>query len=380
MSDFYSRLSAILEDIEGKMPHALRILLSKKSFWRDRLEKINKEYLKENPDDIAGFLEKAAAEDMLKSAKWDPTPNHRFLIYIATQIATNNIILPEDGPALKEALEVFTHKRNDWEGKNDIFAYTKWRELQNDTNNYLEQHSGTIPQSMRAQYNELRTKAREGFKPIYEKTLATVAESGAKPIKTNYKVYRCFNWQSLIVYGKGTQWCTSASIYKTIRCDAKSLANTCTVLASDARDRGIWAIGDELHFLKMIAQLNGFGGSIAGANKEPDYDGVAKVLGKSALIKIPNPYLTYAISIAQHYLADNEIYIAYKNNEPWLQMSDGDEVQIKNVQDIELSAPGPATRAILIELIPVLDNGDGRSGLTNYMEKLCTKHEKALQR
>ena len=377
MSDFYRRLSAILEDIEGKIPHALRILLSKKSFWRDRQEKINKKHFAQNPDDVAGFLEKTASEDMLKAAKWDPTPNHRFLIYIATQIANNNIVLPEDGPALKETLEVFTRKRNDWQGKSDVFTYDNWRKLQSDTNNYLEQHSGTIPQSMRAQDNELRAKARDGFKLVYEKTLTTVTERGAKPTKTNYRLFRCLNWQSLVVYGKGTQWCTTASIYRTMHCDAKSLASTCTVLASDTKDWSIWATGDELHFLKMIAQLNGFGGDVADADGKPDYDGVAKVLRrKSDLVKTPNPYLTYAISTSMGYLEDNKLYIIYKNNEPWLQMADGFAVQIKNAEDIELSVPGPATKAVLTSLMPVL--GDGQ--LTDHIAHLCKPHIKAAQK
>ena len=195
-----------------------------------------------------------------------------------------------------------------------------------------------------------------------------------------------------IVYGKGTQWCTSASVYTTLNIwhgelPANALQQVCYALSqqqtspeSKVVDHGLWKQGDEAYFLKLIVQLNGLDiDPTQPADQERAWNGLTNrwklnygnncwtglfgqytAVGeaikkrKGEPVKIPNAYLNTAIATANDYLNSGSLYMIYKNGKPWIQMADGKHgVEIKNEKDEELLTCGTTTAVILHAILTI---------------------------
>lgn len=284
-----------------------KTLIGKKSRWAG----------KDKPD-----APEKAAEVIRNAGKFDPT-NGGYLMFIVRDIALGRIRLPEDGPPLKDVLETFSKasKKGNWSGHKDIMQYSDWRELQRHTMEWSKTQEEEPPTSERAWIKQ----AKEGAEKIIDTTVNTTTG----PIE--YSAVEARTPVAVTVYGRGTQWCTSCSLFKTI--PANQLDQTVSSLVQQKQpvEGDPWAKMTAEDAKKLIVDLN-------------DGD-----LSKKEL-KVPNPYYTSALSNAKSYLRGGPMYIIFKNKQPYIQMTNSGR-ELRNVNDVSLRTPSPALAKVFDEMI-----------------------------
>jgi hypothetical protein len=330
------KLVCLLEDITAKLENLKKILLGKKSIWLQR--KLKRPVDASIHEPVAGAssitpeLQQAAAEEIKNSAQWDPTTRREldgiFIQFIVRNIANNSIKLPEDGPPLKETLDTFVKasKKGSWIDKKDIMQFTDWRELQRSTMEWTKKNQeGSRPSSE----TEWVKRAKAGSEKITEFDITTTG--GNVPGNKHYVVIQLNTPIAVTVYGRGTQWCTSCSLYKTIR--PHELEQNLTQLSNQGQkiEGNPWANVDRKGFLDIITDLND--GNIT----------------KSEL-KIPNPYLSSALNNAVSYLRDGPMFLIFKNGSPYIQMSNSGR-DVMNINDIKLRGTSPALALVFRKMI-----------------------------
>lgn len=310
----------LYEDVESRMHHLLQIILGKKSRWP----------LKDKPD-----AEKLATDYIRDISQYDPTQGKNYMQYLAKQVAAGLIRLPEDGPPLKETLEKFMNwsRKPAWKQvaakfldpkapPNDIMSYTHWRELQKVVMEYEKDvESKNIPTSETAWVN----KAKEGAERVLDMTLKT--ESGTR----NYVVTKVATPVAVTVYGRGTQWCTSCSLYKTIR--SSELDNVVNELTKHKEkiEGDPWANLTAEAVRKIISDLNG-----GDLNKKE--------------LKVPNTYYDSALRNAKNYLSGGPMYIIMRDGKPYIQMTNSAR-ELRNVEDASLKTTSAALSVIFRALM-----------------------------
>ena len=333
MSYFDIILEEVLEeDLESKMPMIANILLNDKSIWPGR----------KTPDPQA-----TAIEFIHFLAQFDPSNNQQYVRYIATQVAKGNIKItidnPEDGPIIQSALEIFMNKRKDWPGFKDVFQYKNWHQLHAEAQKYIQATSKLG--SNRDAEEAFRARAREHTTVLLEHSVS-LADGGL----LRFKVYKITDYSAAALLGRGTTWCTSASLYTTKKRSANEnlknvVNNTIQALIGSKTTDTPWEGWTAEDFLAEIYKLNGWpqGGSL---------DEI-----KATEFKAPNSYLYSAKDNADSYIKMGGcLYIIYKDGEPYIQAtSDGSE--IRNVEDVMLSKAGNALAKILV-LISRADNNE----------------------
>lgn len=331
------RLITLFEDMDAKMQYLMKILLSKKSVWLRKQQKGGRPEMPGEPQQeitITPELQQKAQETIKSAAQWDPTTKREidgmFMQFIVRDIANNGIILPEDGPPLKEALETFmkASRKQSWTGHKDINKFTNWRELQTLTNDWASKQEAVGPSSE----TEWVKTAKEGSRKIVEMSFTTTG--GKDPGEKNYSVVELSTPISVTVYGRGTQWCTSCSLFKTIK--PQELEGTINALATKQDNYGHfgqkvegdpWSGLDAAGFMAVIKNLNG--GDIA--NKKE--------------LKVPNSYYRNALGNAKHYLSGGPMFIIFKNGAPYIQMTNNGR-EMRDVKDVMLKTTSPALAVI----------------------------------
>ena len=314
MSAFATLLERVLaERLEGKLPQAVQTLLGRKSRW---------------PAKSAPDAERQAERLLRSAARYDPTPQRQYLLFIAKQIANGSIVLPEDGPFLHEALDTFHRRQRDWSGKGDVFAYHTWRELQHDVQRYQQQReqqresnigTGSVKQREKA----LRLLADQGLRLLFEQEVLTTNGNKA------FRWYGATNWAAASYLGRGTQWCTSASPYRERALDAPRAESADALVAELAAldwSGTPWDGWSAEKFLSELLLLNGVQSSDE----------------LSARVRAPNPYLLDAKRNAENYLP---LFILLKDGVPYLQL-DKTGSEIMNANNVPLLQPGPALRTV----------------------------------
>jgi hypothetical protein len=291
-----------------------------------------------------------------EASKYDPTPGKNYMMFITNQIAAGAIRLPEDGPLLKETLEKFMNysRKAAWTHPKDVMAYqktgTSWRDLQKLIGEYEKSPAFLfrVGTQAKATENVLATKAKEGADTILD--IDVKATSGLP----NFKVIKVSTPIAVSMYGKGTQWCTSwmndGNIYKTVKPEAIQ-----TIVAELTRHRDAvagnpWANLNAEQAQQIISDLNG--GDLT--KKE---------------IKVPNvERLDSSLRTAQSYLSGGPMYIIYKNNAPYIQLTH-DGSQIMNVEDSRLKTISAALAAILREVMGQPQPPDVEKAITRNLVK-----------
>lgn len=343
-------LSVIFEDLEGKMPLLVQMLTSRKSIWSP-LRKYPREEVKQlvaagqwPPADI-----RDAADAFIRDvAQFDPHPRDQYMRYLIKQVATGMLKLPEDGALFREMLETFMSKGRDWPGQDDVFKYKNWRELQKITNEYASSQATKSVGSTRSVLKQVQDAARKGSKVVFEQDYKTRSVDGDIVMKV-YKIVECTNWEAVFLYGRGTQWCTSASIFRD-----RPVRNTTLVQAVQAviseflggstHNRGKdltgtpWEGWSEDDFAAEIYRLNGW-------PRGTDLNTI-----KVQSFKAPNPYVPSAKSQAESYLNAGPLYIVYKEDEPYMQFT-RDGFEMRNVEDTMLSWASPALGRVLVDFM-----------------------------
>jgi hypothetical protein len=336
------KLTALLLEIfassEAKMQDLLKILLSpKKSAW---LQKWLRAYKRPDagPNEITVPPEiQTKAEQTIRDAtQWDPTTKQdvdgSYMHYIVNQIAKDTLILPEDGTPLLQSLQTFVKasRRPNWTGHKDVFKYANWRELQKQTIEWQEKQmaSGITSES------EWIKKAKEGVNKICDIEFETVA--GKEPGKYQYAVYEMTTPVGVFVYGRGTRWCTSTSLYTTIK--SSELEKTLDLLIGKgtAYETGNyysiqsdipgdpWAGRSREEFLQTIKELNG--GNL-----------------KQNELKVPNSHYRGYLKNAMHYLKSGPLYTVFRNGKPYIQLnSEANQIMDTGDAPLRVTSPGLA--------------------------------------
>lgn len=305
----------LFEDVESRMHHLLQILLGKKSRWLE----------KEKPD------AEAKAKDYIRQiAQFDPTTGKNYMMFIIGQVAKGLIRLPEDGVLLKESLEKFMSfsRKANWKHPKDVMQYAHWRDLQKLVGEYEAQ---TAQQQAQSTEGILVTKAKEGAVKVIDIDVKTT--SGPH----NYSVVKVSTPAAVAFFGKGTQWCTSwqhdNNIYKTVK--AEQLPDVIAALTRPTRDASPdnpWANVTADRAKQIISDLN---------NGD---------LTKREL-KVPNvDRLNSAISNSKHYLGQGPMYIIYRDNQPYIQMTNSAR-DLKNVEDYNLKTTSVTLATIFREMM-----------------------------
>lgn len=311
----------LFEDVESRMHHLLQILLGKKSRWPH----------KEEPN-----AEEKAKEYIRKVSEFDPTTGKNYMMFITGQVAKGLIRLPEDGVMLKETLEKFMgfSRKANWKNPKDVMQYAHWRDLQKLTGEYEKTQAATEAKSTES---VLITKAKEGTTKILDIDLKTI--SGP----TNFKVYKVSTPVAVAVVGKGTQWCTSwqhdNNIYTTVK--AEQLPQVITNMTR-ASERGVGRYGPDPdnpwinltpeRAKEIVADING-----GDLNKRE--------------LKVPNvDRLNNSLSNGRHYLDGGPMYIIYKNDQPYIQMTNSAR-ELRNVEDSTLRTTSATLAAIFREMM-----------------------------
>lgn len=304
----------LFEDVESRMHHLLQIILGKKSRWPE----------KDKPN-----AEELAKEYLRQIAQFDPTQGKTYMQFLVKQVAANQIRLPEDGPPLKETLETFMNgsRKKEWKGERDIMRYAHWRDLQKACMEYAkEAESKTVPSSETAWVN----KAKEGSERIVDVDVKT------KTGLTNYVVVKVSTPIAVTVYGRGTQWCTSCSLFKTVK--SNELEGVIEQLTKGGdRYRGEKVEGDPWANLtpeqvkQYILELNG-----GDLNKKE--------------LKVPNTYYHSALSNAKNYLQGGPMFIIFKNGAPYIQMTNSGR-ELRNIEDSSLKTTSSALGVVFREMV-----------------------------
>lgn len=328
-------LLALDESLESKLPMIVDILTNKKSHWRGK----DKPNARELAADFATTL-----------AEYDPSSNQRYVRYIAKQVAMGQIRLPEDGSVIKDALEVFITKRKDWPGFKDVFQYKGWRDLQADAMKYKEATSKLT--SNRAAEDQLRALARDGTQIIVDDIVQLIGGGSI-----HFKVYKCTNYASPIILGKGTQWCTGGSLYdtkriqpnETVASKVRDTINNLTTKRSwrENLSNTPWAGWGEAEFLADIYKLNGW----------PQGADLGTLKAGPEGVRLPNAYFLDAKSNAESYIQHygGMLYIIYKDDKPYIQAT-GNGTEIRNIEDIMLAKASRALARILVKISKADDN------------------------
>jgi len=307
------------------VPHIVQILLSKDSKWPGKKS--------EDPvGDATAYID--------FNSRFDPTSNKQYLPYLVKQVAKGTIRLPEDGGPFSETIETFISKDRDWPGKQDIFQYGSWRELQAETMEYASKRGSDVG-STRSQMMQYKKSVREGTNKIISTDIMTTSRL------KNYEVYELTNWAAVTLHGKGTQWCTSSTMHRTRdargrlekgRGNAESLRQSVEDAAAAMADKGAaelngtpWQDWGERDFVAEIYRLNGW----------PTNQSLDEIKAKS--YKSPNPHFLHAKSTAESYLQDMPLYVIYKDGEPYIQVGGSSYgIEMKNPEDKELTMFSPA--------------------------------------
>lgn len=345
--DLFESLShafeTLFEDVESRMHHLLQILLGKNSKWP----------LKSEPD--AEEKAKALLRDV---SQYDPTQGKNYMQFLTKQLANLGIRLPEDGPLLKETLQKFMEysRKAAWKQPKDIMQYPHWRELQKAVGEYEKSPAFMfrVGSQAKATENLLATKAKEGAELIVDLDAKTY--SGL----TNYKVWKCSTPIAVSMFGKGTQWCTSwmndSNIYSSVR--PQDLESAITNVVTGSKDQynresesdNPWANLTPETARQIISDLNG--GDLT--KKE---------------IKVPNPArLGSSLRTAKNYLNGGPMYIIYKNDAPYIQLTH-DGSQIMNVEDSRLKTISGALAVVLKEMMGVPQSPEAEKAITRKIQK-----------
>lgn len=332
----------LFEDVESRMHHLLQILLGKKSAWP----------YKDQPD-----AEEKAKNLLREVSQYDPTQGKNYMQFLTKQIAASGIRLPEDGPLLKETLEKFMEysRKAAWKQPKDIMQYPHWRELQKAIGEYEKSPAFMFRVSSQAKATEnlLAVKAKEGVELIVDIDAKTF--SGL----TNFKVWQCRTPIAVSMFGKGTQWCTSwmndGNIYKTVKPQEVEAAITSLAQNRDFGYRGAvegnpWANLTPESARQIVMDLNN--GDLS--KKE---------------VKIPNPdRLNSSLSTAKNYLEGGPMYIIYKNDAPYIQLTH-DGSQIMNVEDSRLKTISSALAVVLKEMMGVPQSPEAEKAISRKVQK-----------
>jgi len=338
--DLLAKLDLMLfEDVESRISYLIEILLGKKSRWK----------FKELPD-----AQERAVKLIHDIAPYDPT-GERYLQFIVKQVANGTIRFPEDGPPLKEALEIFSKafKKKEWSGHRDITKYDNWRDLQSHTMAYAATaESKTTP----ASETEWVKKAKEGSNKIVDFNFngIHVDENNQKISKTfNFVVIELITPVAVTVYGRGTQWCTSCSLFKTVK--PNEVDSVVSQMNRERTEGDPWADMSPEAMKKYIMDING-------GNLDKDQ------------IKVPNPYYVNALQNAKHYLSGGPMYIVFKDKEPYAQITNNGR-ELRNATDRSLFKASPMLALVFEEMVKsnkispdmrnVLNGHIERSGLKN---------------
>jgi len=254
------RLLILFEDLDAKLNYLTKILLGKKSVWlKQQLTASKADPTQPISPELMTKLQNNAVEAVKSAAQWDPTNKREidgmYLQFIVRDISNGKIRLPEDGPPLKESLEIFNKasKKGSWTSKKDIMQFSDWRELQRSTMEWSEknQTEGGLPSSE----TEWVKRAKAGSEKITEFDITTTG--GKDPGRKHYVVVQLTTPVAVTVYGRGTQWCTSCSLFKTIRPnELESTLNSLTSMRSQTAEGNPWASVDRAGFMEIIKELN----------------------------------------------------------------------------------------------------------------------------
>ena len=330
---FYDRLYTQLylcEDLEGKLGRLIEVLLSKKSNWR----------LKSQPNSEA-----LAREFIIEISEFDPTSNKKYLPFIVGQVSRGRINLPEDGPQMRHLLEFFSS--NKWDSKKqDIFQYKDWRLLQKEINEI--ESSIDAGKSFGMTISQYEKQSRKGGEEIYSMT-STDKE---------YRIVRITTPEAAAVYGRGAQWCTTASLFTTTT-EKQTPEAWFIDKHESSRGKPEWKKTpfekfEKDDFLKIISDMN----------KDKD-------LKRGDQLKVPNTYYGSAIATAENYMKNDPLYIIYKEGKPYMQLDSSD--QIMNENDIALKKLGGATARFIAYTVL---HGSVTEQEKVYFEKIITSYYK----
>jgi hypothetical protein len=248
--------------------------------------------------------------------------------FIVRDLANNMVILPEDGAFLKITLETFnkaSHK-NTWMHSSDIMQFKSWRELQTATIDWENKNSDVS--SIATSQKQWVKIAKQGANKIVDITLPS--KNGQK----HYTVIEITTPEAATVYGRGTQWCTSCSLYAEITPQNldetyNSLDRTNKRLSGDLKSNP-WNLSKD-EFIEIVKTLNN-----GDLNTNP--------------LKVPNPYYANALENARKFLKNGSLFIIYKDDKPYMQI-EGNAAQLQSVQNIPLYLIKPITAIVFRKMI-----------------------------
>ena len=333
--DFRSRLASVfngtlVEDVESRMPNLIDVLVGRKSRWIHR----------DKPD-----ARERAQKIIMNASQWDPTSSKNYMTFVVRELGSGRIRLPEDGPHLKRALEVFSanSKRKEWKGPRDVMQFPSWRELQKVASDFEEaSNSLTVPQTE----TEYVKKAKLGAEKIVDLNMETL--NG--PV--NYVVVRPHTPEAVTVYGRGTRWCTSAPLYH-LRPVAQLEQEIKSILSQKAGERNPWSGLDENAIRGIINNING--GTIEGKKE----------------VKTPNSYYVNAIGTAQSYLRHGPMFVIFRNGKPVYQLT-GNGGEIRADDDRALQKPGSGLAIVFQAIINSGKGGEAVPALQKHIDR-CAK-------
>jgi len=296
------QLALLSEDLESKISMLKGRLLGKKSRWPH----------KNKPD-----AEAQAEQEIRAIAQYDPTPDSdkKFMMWIIDQYALGNLKpghegeALEDGRMLKDTLQHFINRNpRDWQGKQRVEDYSHWRDLQTDTSKY----SAEGPAPVQSQWDK---EAASHIKTI-------VPEFELPNGKYTFKIAE--TPEATTVLGRGTQWCTSASLYKHIKSEGSSYEGLHgwmnEVLNSkhpleDTPYKGM----DDTQLFSIVNRINKK--TIINIPDDPKQATIAPDVAYPILV--PNIYLGSAVSNARSYIASGggPMVILMKDKKPYVQMT-----------------------------------------------------------
>lgn len=330
---------------EAKMQDLMKIMLSpKKSVWLQKQLRSAKGQQPGAPEgQISPEIQQKAEQIIRDVAQWDPTTKSgidgAYMHYIVNQVAKDALILPEDGTPLREALQLFVKasRKPNWTGHKDVFQYGHWRELQKQAQEWNEKQLATGMTSE----SEWIKKAKEGVTKISD--IEMESKAGKEPGLYHYAVYEMTTPVGVFVYGRGTRWCTSTSLYTTIK--PQELDKTLDNLTEKGSNYetgnyyGIkgpvpgdpWANHSREQFLALIKELNG-----GNLNQKE--------------LKVPNPHYRGYLKNAMNYLKDGPLYTIFRNGKPYMQLNSTAN-QIMDTGDVTLRTTSPGLAVIFRAMV-----------------------------
>ncbi len=306
------------------METLIGILGGKKSALRKKFPEIDR-------DSIVAFIHTIN--------QYDPTgDNAVYTPFIAKQIKFGIIDFDqdgrmEDGGRMQAALEFF-HRNKDkstWTASKNIHDFRDWKELEK-----IKTELGTVELKSAG---DIEREFKAGGKKVFELTAPDKNQ-------TSIRVYEVTTPEAAIAYGRGTVWCTSCSLFKTI---------------DDLGYEKLKAGEDPKQYIaayKHKAQNRSYGsegGPFDGTFFEvPDDQFVSYVVQanggelpkpKDGSYKLPNNYIKYATDQAKNYLETGPLYVVMKKSSgsdwvSYLQItSDGQYVLGPEDQSFARTAP-----------------------------------------